>query len=104
MVLLAGGGATAAEGDFLGMILGIVQAAGEANGRMVVIFEAIHPAPISYHDQNAPVSPSIWEPKVQRYSGTVGTGASGWDALAERSMAMAAYAMTAVTTQRISVR
>ena len=41
---------------------------------------------------------------AERYSGTVGTGASGWDARAERSMAMAAYAMTTVTTQRISVR
>jgi hypothetical protein len=41
---------------------------------------------------------------AERYSGTVGTGASGWDAQAERSMAMAAYAMTTVTTQRISVR
>jgi hypothetical protein len=39
-----------------------------------------------------------------RYSGTVGTGASGWGARAERSMAMAAYAMTPVTAQRISVR
>ena len=38
------------------------------------------------------------------YSGTVGTGASGWDARAERSIAMAAYPMTPVTTQRISVR
>ena len=38
------------------------------------------------------------------YSGTVRTGASGWDARAERSMAMAAYVMMAVTTQRISVR
>jgi hypothetical protein len=27
---------------------------------------------------------------AERYSGTVGTGASGWDARAERSMAMAA--------------
>src|SRR5258708_33078059 len=41
---------------------------------------------------------------AERYSGTVGTGASGWDARAERSIAMAAYAMTTVTTQRISVR
>jgi hypothetical protein len=41
---------------------------------------------------------------AERYSVTVGTGASGWDARAERSMAMAAYAMTPVTTQRISVR
>ena len=41
---------------------------------------------------------------AERYSGTVGTGASGWDARAERSMAMAAYAMTTVTTHRISVR
>jgi hypothetical protein len=41
---------------------------------------------------------------AERYSGTVGTGASGWDAQAERSMAMAAYAMTPVTTHRISVR
>jgi hypothetical protein len=41
---------------------------------------------------------------LPRYSGTVGTGASGSDAHAERSMAMAAYAMTPVTTQRISVR
>jgi hypothetical protein len=45
--------------------------------------------------------PAQW---AERYSGTVGTGASGWDAPAERSMAMAAYAMTPVTTQRISVR
>src|ERR1700738_4542566 len=41
---------------------------------------------------------------AERYSGTVGTGASGWAARAERSMATAAYAMTPVTTQRISVR
>ncbi len=41
---------------------------------------------------------------AELYSGTVGTGASGWDARAERSMAMAAYAMTPVTAQRISVR
>jgi hypothetical protein len=41
---------------------------------------------------------------AERYWGTVGTGASGWDARAERSMAMAAYAMTKVTAQRISVR
>lgn len=41
---------------------------------------------------------------AERYSGTVGAGASGRDAQAERSMAMAAYAMTTVTTQRISVR
>jgi predicted CXXCH cytochrome family protein len=41
---------------------------------------------------------------AERYSGTVGTGASGWDSRAERSMAMAAYAMTPVTTQRIRVR
>jgi len=41
---------------------------------------------------------------AERYSGAVGTGASGWDAQAERSMAMAAYAMTPVTTHRISVR
>jgi hypothetical protein len=31
-------------------------------------------------------------------------GQSGWEARAERSMAMAAYAMTTVTAQRISVR
>jgi hypothetical protein len=41
---------------------------------------------------------------AERYSGTVGTSASGWDIRAERSMAMAAYAITPVTTQRISVR
>jgi hypothetical protein len=104
MVLLAGGAATAAEGALLGMILGIVQAAGEAPGRMAVVFEAIHLVPIIYHDQNAPVSRQLGRPKIQRYSGAVGTGASAWDAMAERSMAMAAYAMTAVTTQRISVR
>jgi hypothetical protein len=38
---------------------------------------------------------------AEHYSGT---GASGWKARAERSMAMAAYAITPVTTQRISVR
>ena len=41
---------------------------------------------------------------AEHYSGTVGTGASGWKARAERSMAMAAYVITPVTTQRISVR
>ena len=41
---------------------------------------------------------------AEGYSGRVGTGASGSDARAERSMAMAAYAMTAVTAHRISVR
>ena len=45
--------------------------------------------------------PRTW---TERYSGTIGSGASGCDALAERSIAMAAYAMTPVTTQRISVR
>ena len=45
--------------------------------------------------------PPTW---TECYSGTIGTGASGCDALAERSIAMAAYAMTPVTTQRISVR
>src|SRR5258705_13102279 len=38
------------------------------------------------------------------YSGTVGTGASGWDARGERCMAMAAYPMTPVTNQRICVK
>ena len=41
---------------------------------------------------------------LKLYSGMAGTGASGWDTRAERSMAMAAYAMTPVTAQRISVR
>jgi hypothetical protein len=41
---------------------------------------------------------------VEHYSGTVGTGISGWDTRAERSMAMAAYVITPVTTQRIRVR
>ena len=41
---------------------------------------------------------------ARRYSGMVGTGASGSDAQAERSIATAAYAMTPVTTQRIIVR
>ena len=41
---------------------------------------------------------------AERYSGRSEPGAAGWDARADRSMAMAAYAMTPVTTQRISVR
>ncbi len=41
---------------------------------------------------------------AERYADTLGVGASGWDASAEWSMAMAAYAMTTVTTQRISAR
>jgi hypothetical protein len=41
---------------------------------------------------------------AEAYWGTFGASASGWDIRAERSMAMAAYAMTHVTTQRISAR
>jgi hypothetical protein len=41
---------------------------------------------------------------AEAYWGTVGASVSGWDIRAERSMAMAAYAMTHVTTQRISAR
>ncbi len=52
---------------------------------------------------NSQYQPFLNQP-AERYSGTMGTGASGCDARAERSMAMAAYAMTPVTTQRMSVR
>jgi hypothetical protein len=43
---------------------------------------------------------------ARRLGGAVGMGhiCAGWQPRAERSMAMAAYAMTAVTAQRISVR
>ena len=57
-----------------------------------------------HHVDNGQIVELLLRQRVEHYSGSVGTGTSGWDVRADRSIAMAAYAMTPATTQRISVR